>query len=187
MQLSKKLLSELQRRLKVGNRKGVHLNAIPGRSAYKFDVSRLAKIQENMPRDFVNALLSNNALKFKITWKNNVPDLSALFEEDQAQLVQISRALENLINQSDAVESEKGINTLGFGYPLLVRRDMADGKITVAPIMIWSLRIRHSREFNTWEVVRNEEDPIYMNDVLINHLNGDAGMAIEPFPSEMLD
>ncbi len=187
MQLSKILLSELQRRLKVGNRKGVHLNAIPGRSAYKFDISRLAKIQENMPRDFVNALLSNNSFKFKITWKNNVPDLAALFEEDQASLVQISRALENLINQSDAVESEKGINTFGFGYPLLVRRDLADGKITVAPIMIWSLRMRHSREFNTWEVLRNEEDPIYMNDVLINHLNGDTGMAIEPFPSEMLD
>lgn len=187
MQLSKKLLSELQRRLKVGNRKGVHLNAIPGRSAYKFDISRLAKIHEDMPREFISALLSSSSLKFKITWKNNVSDLAALFEEDQTQLVQISRALDNLINQSDAVESEKGINTFGFGYPLIIRRDNVDGKLIVAPILIWSLRIRQSKEFNTWEVSRNEEDPIYMNDVLINHLNGDAGVVIEPFSNEMLD
>jgi hypothetical protein len=42
MNLSDKLLEELQNRLKVGNRRGVHLNAIPGRSRYKFDLSNLA-------------------------------------------------------------------------------------------------------------------------------------------------
>lgn len=39
MKLTKKLLTELQNRLKVGNRRGVHLNAIPGRSRYKFDLN----------------------------------------------------------------------------------------------------------------------------------------------------
>lgn len=37
MELTDKLLCELQRRLKIGNRRGVHLNAIPTNSKYKFD------------------------------------------------------------------------------------------------------------------------------------------------------
>ena len=30
MEITKKILKELQNRLKVGNRRGVHLNAVPG-------------------------------------------------------------------------------------------------------------------------------------------------------------
>ena len=42
MELTENLLSELQRRLKIGNRRGVHLNAIPTNSRYKFDLNRLS-------------------------------------------------------------------------------------------------------------------------------------------------
>jgi superfamily I DNA and/or RNA helicase/transcription elongation GreA/GreB family factor/very-short-patch-repair endonuclease len=187
MELTEKLLTELQRRLKIGNRRGVHLNAIPANSRYKFDINRLSHIDKNLPRNFINALLSEQPLKFRISWKDNVPDLNSLFEEDQSQLVRITKAFENLINQTDAIESEKGINTFGFGFPILARRDLADNKLTVAPILIWSLRIKRTKEFNTWEILRNEEDPIYINEVLINHLQSDANVEIEQIPSDMLD
>ena len=36
-------------------------------------------------------------------------------------------------------------------------------------------------------ILRNEEDPIYINEVLINHLQSDANVAIDQIPSEMLD
>lgn len=187
MELTEKLLSELQRRLKIGNRRGVHLNAIPANSRYKFDLNRLSYIDKSLPQDFINALLTSLPLKFTITWKDNVPDLNTLFEEDQTQLVNITKSFENLINQTEAIESEKGINTFGFGFPVLARRDKADNKLTVAPILIWSLRIKRTREFNTWEILRNEDDPIYLNEVLINHLSSDSNIAIDPIPSEMLD
>lgn len=187
MVLTDKLLFELQRRLKIGNRRGVHLNAIPGRSRYKFDLNRLSHIDENLPDNFINALLSEQPLKFRISWKDNVPDLNTLFEDDQAQLVRITKSFENLINQTEAIESEKGINTFGFGFPILIRRDQSDGKLTVAPILIWSLRIKRTKEFNTWEINRNEDDPIYLNEVLINHLQSDSKISIEQIPSEMLD
>jgi len=187
MELTEKLLSELQKRLKIGNRRGVHLNAIPANSRYKFDLNRLSHIDKNLPDNFVKSLLSEMPLKFRISWKNNVPDLNTLFEEDQVQLVRITKAFENLINQTEAIESEKGINTFGFGFPILARRDRADNKLTVAPILIWSLRIKRTKEFNTWEILRNEDDPIYINEVLINHLQGDANIEIEQVPSEMLD
>lgn len=187
MELTEKLLTELQRRLKIGNRRGVHLNAIPANSRYKFDLNRLSYIDKNLPDNFVKALLSELPLKFRISWKENVPDLNSLFEDDQAQLVKITKAFENLINQTEAIESEKGINTFGFGFPILARRDKADNKLTVAPILIWSLRIKRTKEFNTWEILRNEDDPIYINEVLINHLQSDSNVEIEQIPSEMLD
>jgi transcription elongation GreA/GreB family factor/very-short-patch-repair endonuclease len=187
MELTEKFLNELQRRLKIGNRRGVHLNAIPANSRYKFDLNRLSNIDKNLPDNFVKALLSELPLKFRISWKDNVPDLNSLFEEDQSQLVRITKAFENLINQTDAIESEKGINTFGFGFPILARRDKADNKLTVAPILIWSLRIKRTKEFNTWEILRNEDDPIYINEVLINHLQSDIGIEIEQIPNEMLD
>jgi transcription elongation GreA/GreB family factor len=187
MELTEKLLTELQRRLKIGNRRGVHLNATPANSRYKFDLNRLSHIDKNLPDNFIKALLSELPLKFRISWKDNVPDLNSLFEEDQSQLVRITKAFENLINQTEAIESEKGINTFGFGFPILARRDRADNKLTVAPILIWSLQIKRTKEFNTWEILRNEEDPIYINEVLINHLQSDANIEIEQIPSDMLD
>lgn len=187
MKLTEKLLIELQRRLKIGNRRGVHLNAIPANSRYKFDLNRLSHIDKNLPDNFIKALLYEQPLKFRISWKENVPDLNSLFEEEQTQLVRITKAFENLINQTEAIESEKGINTFGFGFPILARRDKADNKLTVAPILIWSLRIKRTKEFNTWEILRNEDDPIYINEVLINHLQNDSNIEIEQIPSEMLD
>ena len=187
MQLTEKLLTELQKRLKIGNRRGVHLNAIPANSRYKFDLNRLSHIDKNLPNNFIQSLLTELPLKFRISWKDNVPDLNSLFEEDQTQLVRITKAFENLINQTEAIESEKGINTFGFGFPILARRDRADNKLTVAPILIWSLRIRRTNEFNTWEINRNEDDPIYLNEVLLNHLQNDSNIEIGQIPSEMLD
>lgn len=187
MEITKKLLIELQNRLKVGSRRGVHLNAIPARSRYKFDITRLSHIDENIPQNFINSLLTELPLKFKITWKDNVPDLSSLFEEDQTQLVKISKSFENLINQTDAIESEKGINTFGFGFPILVRRDQVDNKLTVAPILIWSLRIKRTKEFNTWQILRTEDDPIYINEVLINHLQNDSKININQISTDFLN
>ena len=54
MELTEKLLSELQRRLKIGNRRGVHLNAIPANSRYKFDLNRLSHIDKDLPNNFIN-------------------------------------------------------------------------------------------------------------------------------------
>lgn len=186
MELSTKLLTELQRRLKVGNRRGVHLNAIPAKSRYKFDLSRLAQIDPDLPSNFIEALLTKLPLAFSISWKNIASDLGLLLEEDQAQLVKITKSLENLINQTEAIEQEKGVNTFGFGFPILARRDR-DNKLTIAPILIWSLRIKRTNQFNTWEIKRTNEDPIYLNEVLINHLQMDASVVIEQIPNDMLD
>lgn len=187
MELTKKLLGELQNRLKTGSRRGVHLNAIPANSLYKFDLYRLSHINKSLPNDFINSLLSEQPLKFKISWKENVLDINSLLKEEQAQIVNITKSFENLINQTETIESEKGINTFGFGFPLLVRRDQADNKLTVAPILIWSLRIKRTKEFNTWIINRNEDDPVYLNELLINHLQNDTKAEINQISPEIFN
>ena len=187
MELNQVLLQELQKRLKIGNRRGVHLNAIPSRSRYKFDLKRLSSLNQSLPEQFIQELLTQQSLKFKISWKNNVSDLNSLFDDDPKELVLIKKTFENLVNQTEAIESEKGINTFGFGFPILIRRNQSDNEIIVAPILIWSLRIKRTKEFNTWVISRNEDDAIYLNEVLINHLESDSKIRIEQIPSEMLD
>jgi very-short-patch-repair endonuclease len=187
MQLTNKLLSELQKRLKIGSTRGVHLNAIPSKSRYKFDLHRLSHINSTLPADFIKTLLSQAPFKFKISWVGNVSDINSLFEEEQVQLVKLSKSFDNLINQTETIESEKGVNTFGFGFPLLVRRNQLDNKLIIAPIFIWSLKIKRTNEFNTWEIYRNEDDIIYTNEVLINHLESDSKALVKPLPLEVLE
>lgn len=183
---SKKLLSELQNRLKVGNRAKVHLNAIPSRSPYKFDLQNLSYIQEGMPQDFIDHLLSEQPLSYKISWKESSSDIDVLFN-DKAELSKIQNSFLKLISQTESIEQEKGINTFGFGFPLFARVDQKDEELTVAPILIWSLKIEKTAEFHTWVVKRSEDDPIYVNEVLINHLQSDSDIKIKQISSEMLD
>jgi len=186
MEINNKILTELQNRLKVGNKRGVHLNAIPANSRYKFDIKKLTYIEKELPQKFINSLLTEQPMRFKISWKNDVLDFDNKLEKFNSQLAKISKSFDNLINQTEVIESEKGISTFGFGFPLLVRKDEVDNKLTVAPILIWSLKVKHTKEFNTWVVQRNEDDPIYTNDVLINHLQNDSKIKIDEIPSEML-
>ncbi len=124
MKLSNKHLKELQNRLKVGNKRGVHLNARPLRSPYKFDLERFSAINKNLPSEFVNQLLSKLPFKFKLSWKNDIKGYDKLNDRIKAELTKNNRSLENLVNQTDSIKSEKGVNTFGFGYPLLVNSDV---------------------------------------------------------------
>jgi len=189
MKITQTLLKELRQRLKVGNKRGVHLNAIPSRSKYKFDLNRLSNIQKDYPQQFIDILLENKDLNFEISSKQSERNKIniGLTEEEEYQTNKIIRNFENLILQTETIEAEKGINTFGFGFPLVIRKDFKDSKLTVAPVLIWSLRIKRTNRLNTFTILRNETDPIYLNEVLINHLENDAKIKIEDFPIEMLD
>ncbi|WP_432672698.1 AAA domain-containing protein [Flavobacterium sp. SM2513] len=214
MKFSTDVFESLQSKLKVGNRRGVHLNAIPGNSRYKFDLSRLSVIRKTLPELFVLDLLTMRDVKFTFStqfkevvsqdtttsndraYLNDYEDrkpksdeeaLVAKNQEKEAALKKITTSIENLIFQNEVVRSEKGMNTLGFGFPLLIRRDSNDNQISAAPLLIWTLKINATSAMNTWDICRNEDDPIYLNEVLINHLQSDSGVFLNPIPSEMLE
>ena len=198
--MNQEVFTALQNKLKVGNRRGVHLNALPGASRYKFDIARLSAIFKSLPERFILDLLTLRNLNFSFSIHDtestdidiprspqggqaskNIP------KEREAILEKLVDSIENLMFQSEVITSEKGVNTLGFGFPILLRRDMGDGQLTAAPILIWSVKIKPANQMNTWVISRSEEDPIYLNEVLINHLQNDSGVSLKPIPDEMLE
>ena len=64
---SREVFELFQQKLKVGNRRGVHLNAIPNNSRYKFDLSRLSSIFKSLPERFILDLLTLKNLKFSFS------------------------------------------------------------------------------------------------------------------------
>lgn len=209
--LNPDIFQAFQNKLKIGNRRGVHLNAIPGSSRYKFDLARLSEINKSLPEHFIINLLTQKNVDFKFSIhdkildevskevvkdsiylfnnekeETNTPEISLAKDKTRkAVLEKLSTSLENLIFQNEVIQSEKGINSLGFGFPILIRKDM-DGQISASPILIWSVNIKPVNELNTWEISRTEDDPIYMNEVLINHLQSDSGITLDQIPEEML-
>ncbi|RKW06285.1 MAG: DUF4011 domain-containing protein [Capnocytophaga sp.] len=207
---NKEIFDLFQQKLKVGNRRGVHLNAVVNNSRYKFDLSRLSTIFESLPERFVLDLLTLKNLKFtfslhdtpttnidereytivdtlEVPKPKKAPSDNKALEERTLLLEKLADGVDNLIFQSEAIFQEKGVNALGFGFPILARRDLSDGQITVAPVLIWSVRIRPTSQLNTWEVSRHEDDPIYLNEVLINHLQNDSHITLAPIPDQMLE
>ncbi len=211
--LTPEIFQAFQNKLKTGNRRGVHLNAIPGSSRYKFDLARLSEINKSLPEHFIINLLTQKNINFKFSIHDKISDEvskeavndSIYLSDDEntetekntteislvkdktknGALEKLSASLENLIFQNEVIQSEKGINSLGFGFPILIRKDM-DGQISASPILIWSVTIKPVNELNTWEISRTEDDPIYVNEVLINHLQSDSGITLEQIPEEML-
>ena len=212
MNLSPEIFEAFQKKLKTGNRRGVHLNAIPGNSRYKLDLAQLSEIHKSLPEHFIVDLLTQKNVSFKFSTHDQILDENpkdvrrlSFEEENQDEAVdkstgsrnledeeqdkkkeKLSRSLENLIFQNEVIYSEKGVNSLGFGFPILIRKDLSDGQISASPLLIWSVKIKASNEMNTWEISRAEDDPIYLNEVLINHLQGDSGIILEQLSDEML-
>ena len=159
---NKEIFDLFQQKLKVGNRRGVHLNAVVNNSRYKFDLSRLSTIFESLPERFVLDLLTLKNLKFTFSLHDTpttnidereytiidtleapkpkkAPLDNKALEERTLLLEKLADGVDNLIFQSEAIFQEKGVNALGFGFPILARRDLSDGQITVAPVLIWSV------------------------------------------------
>lgn len=218
LNLTPEIFEAFQNKLKTGNRRGVHLNAIPGNSRYKLDLAQLSEIHKSLPEHFIVDLLTQKNVSFKFSIHDQIGEEDSVdssrrtlsFEEDKEETEEVeneespelaelsiaekkdknkeklSRSLENLIFQNEVIYSEKGVNSLGFGFPILIRKDVSDGQISASPLLIWSLNIKPTNEMNTWEISRAEDDPIYLNEVLINHLQSDSGVILDQLSEEML-
>lgn len=218
LNLTPEIFEAFQKKLKTGNRRGVHLNAIPGNSRYKLDLAQLSEIHKSLPEHFIVDLLTQKNVSFKFSIHDQIVEEDSAdssrrtlsFEDDKEETEEVeneespasaenpneetkdkkkeklSRSLENLIFQNEVIYSEKGVNSLGFGFPILIRKDVSDGQISASPLLIWSINIKPTNEMNTWEITRAEDDPIYLNEVLINHLQSDSGVILDQLSEEML-
>lgn len=186
MELSLPFLKELQNRLKVGNRLSTHLNAIPKKSNYKLDFSLLSAIDQDMPDAFLQSLLSKGKFSFEISWKDKEIDLFNLSVGEHKKFSAISKIFTSLLNQVTVIKEERGVETFGFGFPLLIRKNRADKKLTVAPLIIWKLKLERSKKNDAWIISRETDSDIYLNEVLVNHLQADAEIFLDPLSADFV-
>lgn len=187
MKFDKNFIKKLLDKLKVGNTRSIHLNAIPGRSSVRLDLCQLRSVEEKMPEDFLDAILNNESFKFFISYDKL--DLSTIAEEEKRRIVLISKKLNNLVIENTDSFLEFGLKNFGFGYPLLIKRDKNDPeKIIKAPLFIWNLDIERSYQHkNSWTIKKEEDSPIKINELLISYLAKDESLKIEKISKEVLE
>lgn len=192
-------LKALREKLKGGNIRSIHLNALPGRYAARLDIGNLNYIKPDLGQKFIDLLLSDHNFEFKISFDGI--DLNTLNQEDQKKLGLLSKRLNSLFIENEDNFKEHGIKTFGFGYPLLIKPTKQDpNKVLKAPVLIWPLEIiKSTNKVNTWSILRNkvlnekgklideEVHSVGINEVLISHIKTDENISIPQINEELLE
>jgi superfamily I DNA and/or RNA helicase/transcription elongation GreA/GreB family factor len=183
----KKFLKHLNRKLKTGNLRSIHLNALPGRYVTRLDLSTFNFVKENLANRFIENLLSNSSFSFKLSY--DTINLNLLEEEHIHELNFIAKKLNGMYYQNFDNYLEHGIMTFGFGFPLIIKRSKNDPmRIIKAPLIIWNLDIEKSKhKTNEWVIRKDEDNRIALNEVLISYLEQDERVALERIPKGMLE
>lgn len=166
---SNSFIEKLLARLKSGDARSIHLNALPGNFA-RLDIYDLMNIEPSLHLKFLENLLTKRDFKFSITID---PALLSAKSADEKKIVQkIIKRLNHLDYQEKEEFAEHGYHSFGFGYPLLIKRDPNNpDRILKAPLLIWYLHIeKDTRKNNTWTISRDEQDPLIFNELLQSHL-----------------
>ncbi|MBP6659368.1 MAG: DUF4011 domain-containing protein [Chitinophagales bacterium] len=161
-------LHKILSRLKSGDARSIHLNALPANFA-RLDIYDLINIAPSLHLQFLELLLTKETFQFSITI--NPTDFSKLENEQKKIIQKIIKRLNHLDYQEKEEFAEYGFTSFGFGYPLLIKRDPNNReKILKAPLLIWYLNIeKDTRKNNTWTISRNEDQPLIFNELLKSH------------------
>ncbi|WP_324760580.1 AAA domain-containing protein [Sphingobacterium thalpophilum] len=196
---SKIFLQSLQSKLKGGNARSIHLNALPGRLATRLDLKQLDLIEDGLANSFLDTLLTKANFEFKISFDNI--DLNEKDADTQKKLIIISKRLNSTIIENEDYFKEHGMKTLGFGYPILIKRSSKDpSKIIKAPLFIWQLEaVKSKNKVNEWSFLRNkviqangkivESDihPVSINEVLLSFIKSEDDITLPNLTNEALD
>ena len=151
MEAKKPFLEKLLKKLKTGDSRGIHLNALPGNFA-RLDIYDLVNIELSLHLKFLTELLTKPSFSFSITID---PKLTKGKSKVEADLInKIIKRLNFMCIQEQDLFQEEGTKTFAFGYPILIKRDpLNPKKIIKAPIAIWYLEIvkdTNRRRFTTF-------------------------------------
>ena len=161
-------IEKLLLRLKNGDARSIHLNALPGNFA-RLDIYELANIEPSLHLQFLQNLLTKKEFRFSITIE------PALFNQKSAEEKKVLQKIIKRLNHLDYQEKEEfaehGYHSFGFGFPLLIKRDPVNqDRILKAPLLIWYLDIqKDTRKNNTWIISRDEQHPLIFNELLQSH------------------
>lgn len=193
--MNRTFLTILKKKLSYGSTRSVLLNCIPGRLISRLALNDFEIAQPGTAQAFLNQLLTEKAFIFTLT--NSFHTITeTMSETEKEELVKangektkLEKRLASLQYDHDDFEKEYGVQTFGFGFPLLVRRNPNDlTKMIVAPLFIWPLQIKKSFTRNReWQIIRDPEQPIRVNEALRAYLKTEQHLEL-PLPAdEVLD
>lgn len=203
MSVSIEFLKYLEQKLKTGSRSSIHLNVLPQNYAARLDIADLNILQKNKsgktvladPNDitqefttkFIDLLLNKVSFNFKISlWDIKKKRLDT---KNQNKVDNLCKRLDSICWQNIDNYLESGIKSFGFGFPLLIKRDKKNPeRVIKAPLLIWKLDIKKSdiRPYE-WEIKKEDDFPIAVNEVLISKLNNDEEIILKSIPQEFLE
>lgn len=192
-------LKALRDKLKGGNIRSIHLNALPGRFATRLDLANLNYIRPDFATQFINQLLTQSCFDFKISFDGI--DFNSIQTDEQKRLGLLSKRLNSINIENEDNYKEHGIKTFGFGFPILIKQSKQDPKkIIKAPLFIWQLEILKSvNKLNTWSILRNktlnengriidqEIHSVGLNEVLLSFLKNEENLIIPQINDELLE
>lgn len=183
---SKEFIEKLLDRLKVGNRRGIHLNALLNSRA-KFELESLNDFQDDLATKFLVKLFSQKTVSQSLNFDGI--NLSDIEEVSKNKLFVLSKKIDNTVYDNIDHVAEFGIDNFALGYPLLIKRDRNDpSKIIKAPLLLWSLNIeKNKRKATEWSITRNEGDPIILNELLRSHVLKDEDVNIGKLSEKYLE
>ncbi len=185
---NQEFLKILQEKLTKGNKRSIHLNVLPRNSATRIDLTEIELIDKKFSKKFIEKLLKSPKFKIEITFDKNF-DFNELDEATLGKTQKAIRRLKSIGKQNKDYFLEHGIEPFGFGFPIIYKRDKSDpNSIIKAPLLIWSLEIEENRQYSNKWIIRREEDfPIYFNDVLLSHIERDENVKLNPISKEFLE
>jgi hypothetical protein len=193
--LDKKFLEILKKKLSFGSTRSILINCIPGKLASRLSVSDLEIIKQGLSNEFIKKLTTelNFELKFSIKYdavkKSLLPEEDELFLNNNNKKTKLEKRITSIKYDHEDYLKEHGVETFGFGFPILVRRNPNDiTKIIASPLFIWPLDIKQT--FNAakeWVISRNSETGIKINEALRSYLKSENHIDLPLIPDEMLE
>jgi hypothetical protein len=173
-------------RLKSGDARSIHLNALPGNFA-RLDVYDLINIEQSLHLRFLENLLTKKEFKFSITIEPSL--LSTKSSEEKKIIQRIIKRLNHLDYQNKEEFAEHGYHSFGFGFPLLIKKDINNSdKILKAPLLIWYLDIeKDTRKNNTWIISKNENHSLIFNEQLQSYFESTERIKTEDLETYLED
>lgn len=175
MEVNRSFIDKLILKLKSGDARSIHLDALPGRFA-RLDLYDLVNLETSMHHDFMGKLLSGKPFQFNI--RIDLDRYKSKSPEEFELIRKIIKRLNTLYYQEQDEFAEMGTLSFGFGYPMLILRDPSSpARILKAPLLIWYLDIeKDTSRSNSWILKRTEEHPILFNEVLKAHVENTSGV-----------
>ncbi len=215
LNMDKDFIQLLLKKLRVWNRRSIHLNANTKWKnwrpvAWKVSLTEINNVLPGFKENFLNSLTSKKSFSINIKlgkkleknkdhiWLEEITLFDTDDKKEKSENLKLIKQQWDIIKQLNYIISneydefqEHGVKSFSIGYPLLCRKiknEVGEEKPILSPIFIWRLELsKNSWSKDTFDIRRNEDDFLGVNDMLGWYLAYNEWFEIPALSEEMLD